>query len=358
MLVLHLLPADDTRGAQRYARALVDELNELPGQRHVIAVVFAGQPVAAHPDIGLGVRPGRLRAAGLHPLGVRRVRRLVGRLRPDVVVAHGGEAQTYAAFLPSRQALVCLAIGVSPARATTGWRRRAYRWVYGRADVVAAVSGAVADHLSAGFGLRRELVEVMVNARDPARFRPAGERPGAPRLLFVGNLTSTKRPGMFVDVVRALRTQGIAVEAVMAGDGPLLDQLRAETAGEIAVLGAHADVPGLLAGGSILCFTSAAEGEGMPGVLIESAMSGLPVVATDVPGVCEVVRHGSTGLLVPEDDAAAFLAAVRELALDPVRRASMGRAAHADAVQRFSLRASAQQWARLLASMTPGRSGE
>jgi glycosyltransferase involved in cell wall biosynthesis len=356
--VLHLLPADDTRGAQRYARALVDEANMLHGQRHEIAVIFDGPSVAAHADIRLGVRSGRLHAAGLDLRAVRRVRRLVRALSPDVVVAHGGEAQTYAALLPRRQVLVCLAIGVSPDRATSGWRCRAYRWIYRRADLLTAVSGAVADHLSAAFGLPRDRVTVMVNARDPARFRLAGERPGAPpRLAFVGHLTATKRPDMFVEVVRAIRAQRIEIEAVMAGDGPMLDSLRAATDGEIELLGAHADVAGVLAGASILCFTSASEGEGMPGVLIEAAMSGLPVVATDVPGVREVVRAGRTGIVVPEDGVDAFVAAVRALVLDPALRSSMGRAARAHAVERFSLRSSAHEWVQSLTALTSGSSG-
>ena len=356
MRVLHLLPADDTRGAQRYARALADEMNSRPGERHVVAVVFGGPPVAAHGDIRLGVPSGRLHALGFDPRAVRRVRRLVGELRPDVVVAHGGEAQTYAAFLARRQPMVCLAIGVSPERATAGWRRRAYRWAYRRADLVTAVSGAVADHLSAAYELPRDRIEVMVNARDPARFRPAPQQAAArPRLVFVGHLTPTKRPELFVEVVRTLRSQGIETDAVVAGDGPLLAGLRADTQGEVEMLGAHPDVAGLLAGSSVLCFTSTAEGEGMPGVLIEAAMSGLPAVATDVPGVREVVRHGRTGLVVPEHDVKAFVAAVRELLLlDPARRASMGRAARADAVERFSLRASADQWAQAMESLTSG----
>ena len=62
----------------------------------------------------------------------------------------------------------------------------------------------------------------------------------------------------------------------------------------------------------------------MPKTLLEAAACGRPIVATDVPGCREVVRHGSNGLLVPARDARALADAVMALADDPARRAAMG----------------------------------
>ena len=64
--------------------------------------------------------------------------------------------------------------------------------------------------------------------------------------------------------------------------------------------------------------------EGLPMSLLEAAACGRPIVATDVPGCREVVRHGVNGLLVPARDARALADAILELAGDPARRAAMG----------------------------------
>ena len=65
-------------------------------------------------------------------------------------------------------------------------------------------------------------------------------------------------------------------------------------------------------------------GEGMPKTLLKAAACGWPIVATDVPGCRDVVRHGGNGLLVPPWDARALADAIMALADDPDRRAAMG----------------------------------
>ncbi len=76
--------------------------------------------------------------------------------------------------------------------------------------------------------------------------------------------------------------------------------------------------------------------EGIPLSLIEGAAMGKPLIATDVPGCREVVRHGETGYLVPPRDAGALAEAIAALASDLPRAEAMGRAARTDVEQRFS----------------------
>jgi glycosyltransferase involved in cell wall biosynthesis len=86
----------------------------------------------------------------------------------------------------------------------------------------------------------------------------------------------------------------------------------------------------------------------MPGVLIEAGLSGIPVVATDVPGVRSVVADGETGVVVGVDDLPGLTAAVSDLLLDPVRRGAMGRAARDRCLERFSMDAVGTQWLTIL----------
>jgi len=76
--------------------------------------------------------------------------------------------------------------------------------------------------------------------------------------------------------------------------------------------------------------------EGLPKILLEAASSARPVVATDVPGCREVVRHGENGLLVPPHNPAALAGALAELLRDRPRRLAMGAVGRARAEHEFS----------------------
>ena len=95
-------------------------------------------------------------------------------------------------------------------------------------------------------------------------------------------------------------------------------------------------------------FPSVAAGEGLPGVLIEAGLCGLPVVATTVPGVSSIVEDGRTGLVVDTFDFAALVSATGRLLGDPDLRAEMGRAARARCLERFSVAAAARAWLAVL----------
>ena len=79
--------------------------------------------------------------------------------------------------------------------------------------------------------------------------------------------------------------------------------------------------------------------EGAPFSILEAMAAGLPVVATDVGGVRELVADGETGLLVPAGDPARLAEALRSLLADPALRRRLGAAGHARARERFDLRA-------------------
>jgi glycosyltransferase involved in cell wall biosynthesis len=349
-VVLHVLPYDLARGAQRYARTLVDAFAE-DGVSHLILTLFRAEPAGLRPDVRLDVPQGLMRRAGLDPRVITRLRRQVRRISPAVVVAHGGEPAKYSALaVPRSIPLVYLKIGTAHETLKRTANRSLHGYYTRRADVVAAVSNDVADEAHEVYEVPRDRLVVIPNARDPDAFAErASDGVGPPRVLFVGHLDQGKRPDWFVDVVATLKTEGLDFEAVMVGGGPLYDSLRpdAERAG-IEMLGRRDDVPDLMTGSDIFVFTSLAPGEGMPGVLIEAAMAGLATVATRVPGARDVVEDGVTGFVVPIEDKAGLVDSVRRLVADPGLRARMGRRARERAMEMFSLQASVENWHRVL----------
>jgi glycosyltransferase involved in cell wall biosynthesis len=189
------------------------------------------------------------------------------------------------------------------------------------------------------------------NGRDPDVFHPRQSDPSdlPPMITFVGALTEGKRPDRFIEVVGALRARGLNFRAQLIGGGPLRDALIGPAlAAGVDLLGPRSDVAELLRQADLMAFPSRPAGEGMPGVLIEAGLSGLPVVATDVPGVSTIVANDETGYVVTEDDLPSMVAATARLLEDPALRAAMGRAARQRCMDRFSLEAVAAKWLEVL----------
>ncbi len=359
-LVLHIVPTTTARGAQREARALADEL-DAPGVRiHRVLSLFEG-PAEVRSDFSLGPSGGSAPGVGFRLGPARRLRSTLDRLDPAVVVAHGSEPLKYvvAASVGRRRPLVYYAIGTysgADRRIQLGlWRR-----LTGRADVVAAEGDEVLDECVNRFGVPPSRVVLAPNGRDPAVFRPRAEDsvpasdtpPEPPLVLFVGALTSGKRPDRFIEVVARLRMQGTAVRAELIGDGPLRDAVSGPAAeAGVELLGSRSDVAERMRHADVMVFCSRPAGEGMPGVLIEAGLSGVPVVATSVPGVTSIVRDGETGLVCPVEDLAAMAAATARLVGDPALRSAMGRAARKRCVDNFSLAAVAARWLELIEPM-------
>jgi glycosyltransferase involved in cell wall biosynthesis len=343
--VLHVLPVDLPRGAQTYARELRRRLDG-EAVRHRSLTIFAGVGVTLKPDVTLDVPSGALRTVGLDPRAVLRLRRAVREMRPDVVVAHGGEPLKYAVLAGvSRSTLVYYRIGIGSAK-LRGAREAFFRQCARRAAVVATVSEDVADDVRS-IGVDPTRVVVIPNGRDVAKYGVTHTRPNTDRtrLAFVGRLVHSKRPERFVELVRALRNEGNDIEAVVAGGGELLDAVRQAARDlPIDVLGDVDDVTSVLATSDVFVFTSVPQGEGMPGVLIEAGLASLPIVTTDVPGARDVVEDGVTGFVVAVDDAVAMVDAARRVVRDGALREQMGAAARRRCEDRFGLEQSVEQW--------------
>lgn len=358
-LVLHVIPTAVARGAQREARALADRLDQPGVRRHRLLCLFDG-PEEVPVDRWLGARPGPVAAQGLDPRLVVRLALELRRMGPAAVVAHGGDPLKY--LVPAlwgwgrRIPLVYYATGTfshpdRPAQLAL-WRR-----LMARAQVVAAEGEEVRDECAALLRVPPSRLVLAPNGRDPAVFHPDPARPPGdpPRAVFVGALTDGKAPERFVAAVAALRRQQVALTAAICGDGPLRSAVAGPAAeAGVELLGTRQDVPAVLRDSDLFVFCSKPTGEGMPGVLIEAGLSGLAVVATAVPGVRSVVADGQSGLIVPDGDADALVAAMAGLLGDPDRRAALGAAARARCAERFSLDAVTAVWGGFLEPLVEG----
>jgi len=173
---------------------------------------------------------------------------------------------------------------------------------------------------------------------------PMHAEPGSPlrRIVMVARFAAPKRPDI---VIRAFARANLAdCELVIAGDGPTRAAMRAladELApGRISLPGNIDDIAGLLASAQI--FVLASDHEGLPVSILEAMRAGLPVVASDLPGIREEFGAAPAGLLVPVNDEAAMAAALTALAGDPSRRAAMGQSARARWSEAFGVESMAE----------------
>jgi glycosyltransferase involved in cell wall biosynthesis len=184
---------------------------------------------------------------------------------------------------------------------------------------------------------------------DVETLQPRPEPLGPPTIAFVGRLLTDKGIHTLIQAHRLLRQRGSIVGVLIAGTPDPANP--ASVGGReaaawgaepgIMTLGHVSDIGAVWARAHIAVLPS--RREGLPKSLLEAAACGRPMIATDVPGCREVVRHGETGLLVPFGDAEALADAIETLANSPELRARYGAAARRLAVERFSAEAIGRQ---------------
>ena len=231
---------------------------------------------------------------------------------------------------------------------TFGWRR---------GIVPVAVGRAVAAAFEATYG--RPPSAVIPNGIDLRRYILPPETRAAWRcahgfseddLLIVSaaRLDPQKNPHLLAEAFTRAAIPG--AHLLLAGDGSLRSALEGRP--RIHVLGVRADLPQLLAAADL--FVLASDWEGYPLALLEALASGLPVVATAVGGVSEIVEDGVSGVLTEPRNLETLSAAIRALANDSERRRTIAEAAKKRAV-RFSVNTMVDSYSTLFESQVRNR---
>lgn len=192
------------------------------------------------------------------------------------------------------------------------------RWALNESDVVTAVSRFLAAETRTTFCSNCNL-QVIHNFYDPEDFRPiASERRrlDPPTLVHVSNFRAVKRTPDLIQMLYRVRRK-IDARLLLVGDGP--DRARVQELAtqlglseQVTFLGEQTDIAGILADADIFVLPSETESFGLSA--LEAMACGLPVVATNVGGIPEIVEHGKSGVLCPLGDLDALSEGVLRIA--------------------------------------------
>lgn len=270
--------------------------------------------------------------------------RLLRRERPDILHANSSKAGVL-----GRVAAVIAGVPVRiftvhgwAFSAHSGFASRLYRWADRLVRPLTTATICVADsELASGVGAGTcdpARTEVIRNAVDVFGARRATLDGGRPRIVAVGRL---QRPKDFGTLLRAAQhLPAGSCELAIVGDGPERPALEQELrdlalSDRVRLYGERSDVRDLLAHSDVFVLSS--RSEGMPVSVLEAMAAGLPVVASRVGGVPELVVDGLTGILVTPGDQQELGEALRRLVEDSELRRRLGDAGRRRAEEQFDL---------------------
>ena len=235
-----------------------------------------------------------------------------------------------------------------------------------------AITEAVKSWAVADMGIDPSLITVVHRGRDPDRLGETGpERKRSARralglkdddqvVLTVGRQEFQKGQRYLLEAVAALAPSRPNLRLLMAGrrgaSSPELDRMLAapELAGRVHVLGHREDVPDLLAASDLFAFPSLFEGLG--GSVLEAMALGLPIVASDLPAVREIVEEGKNALLVPVEDQDELAEAIDRILQDRSLARAFGQRSREIFLERFTSTRSTEAMIDLYRQLTNGSS--
>jgi glycosyltransferase involved in cell wall biosynthesis len=186
-----------------------------------------------------------------------------------------------------------------------------------------------------------DLARFLHGAAFPARLRDTLAIPaGAPLLGIVGRLVAIKDHPTLFQALAQLQSQGAPAHLIVVGDGERREALTRMVqdlglAPRVHFLGWRNDLEAIL--GELDVVICCSKNEGTPVALVEAMAAGVPVLATDVGGVGDLILHGETGWLAPPGDPPGLSRAIRDLLADPERRARPLAAARRLALERHDV---------------------
>ena len=348
-VVLQVLPSLITGGVERGTVEIAEAIAEADA---TAVVASAGGPLVRRIERAGGIHV-TLPLATKSPFGIWRnaaaLERLIRRRKVSLVHARS-RAPAWSAWLACQRTGVPFVTTYHGTYGEGGSLKRRYNDVMARGRIVIAASQFIADLVAARHGIDPARIKVIPRGVDPAVFDPvavAGTRiaklaadwrlPDDVRTVVLpGRLTSWKGQAVLLEAMARLGRPGVMCVLVGSHQGRQhyaeeleRQAVRLGIGGQVRLAGPCDDMPAALCLSEVVVHASTRP-EAFGRVVIEAQAMGCPVIASNLGGPVETVRHGDTGWLVPPNNAAALATAIAvALDLDPAERVALGARARA-----------------------------
>jgi glycosyltransferase involved in cell wall biosynthesis len=233
-----------------------------------------------------------------------------------------------------------------------------------KANCFTTVSKDLKNYFVKEIGISEESITVIPNGVDTSRFTP-GPKNGVLQellpykfagkvLISIGRLTEAKDQITLLSAMELLKKQGRNIFLIVVGDGELRIPLEKEIAQKdlthcVYLAGSRSDVYRLLPGADAFILSS--KREGVPMSILEAMAAGLPVIATKVGGIPEVIKDGQNGILVPPEDQNSLANAICRILDDPGFAANLGSRARTTVEENYSIQAVTEAYTKIYLSI-------
>jgi glycosyltransferase involved in cell wall biosynthesis len=292
------------------------------------------------------------RGGRVGPVSLARLGRRLNQERPDLLLTLTAVPNIWGRILGKMAGLPLI---IGNVRGLSYYRQHE-GWLWPLADHILCNTRAIQDILHKRCEISPGRISVIPNGVDTAFFQPSpgGSSPEKPVIISVGRLVPDKDQETLISAFALMRQDHPDAELWLVGDGPLLPRLKRLArsllpADKVQFLAGREDLRPLLAQARLFALSS--RKEAFPNVILEAMSMGLPVAATRVGGVPELVAPGETGLLAPPEDPPALAAAMSYLWGDAAAARAWGQAGRARVERDFSLAAMVRRYEEVLADL-------
>lgn len=353
--ILHVQKITGIAGSEKHLLTLLPRLHSDRFECRFLILTEPGRPVEEFQNelVRNGIAVDRLTIHGDLdlPLIVRMIRYML-RLEFDVVHTHLIHADLYAT-LAAKIAGVPHIVSTKHGYTLPGRRATFYRLYHiltPLVDRVIVISDALKKHKHDLEGIPEEMMQTIYYALDNSSLRQESKKdvrntlgihPDALVLIYVGRLIPIKGHTYLFQALEGLRREvDGAFHVLIVGDGDLKETLQDEVLQRglddvVSFLGYRRDIQKLLQASDVFVFPTLGEGFGL--VALEAMDAGLPVVASSVTSLPEIIVDGETGYLFPARDVQALKRCLVKLMGDPRLRMTLGEAGRQRARSRFSV---------------------
>jgi glycosyltransferase involved in cell wall biosynthesis len=359
MRVLLLSTSMGMGGADKQLLSAAQELRSRGHHILIVSLTPLGPMGLEARSLGLATESLEMRRGIPDPRGLIQLIRLVRAWKPDVVHSHMVHANLMARALRLLVRVPALVSTIHSLHEGGRLRMAVYRLTNGLVDQMTIVSEAAGDRFVGEGIIPRKLLRVVPNGVDINLFQhvPAGTRESVREKIALGRQFVWLAVGRFdppkdyPNMLRAfalVRQQIAEAVLLLVGRGALQEETEAlardlGVSESVRFLGVRSEVPEIMSAADGYVMSSA--WEGMPVVLLEAAAAGLPIVATSVGGIHEVVHDQESGFLVPPRNPEALgQAMLRMIGLSEAQRRSMGERGREHVRAHYGLTRMVEKW--------------